>query len=120
MEPLQQLSDLTNKLFEYTLYISNKYEEVRASGVKGDFYAEVKPFADEVKIINDKWKMAATEWILNSRPKNIHVNQIDSAHEQIETLSIQAFFPETSRTRFINYLQSVQYVLKVIISEIEQ
>lgn len=84
------------------------------SGEKGDFFTQVKPFADEVKEVVDHWRKESAAWIKENRPKNLHATQIESAAEQMEMISVQAFFPETSRTRFINYLQSVRYVLTVL------
>lgn len=114
------LVDLNERMFEYTRQIENKYLSVRESGEKGDFFKEVKPFADEVQEISERWKKEATAWILKNRPKNLHENQIDSAAEQIEMISVQSFFPETSRTRFINYLQSVRFVITLLRSSMDK
>ncbi|MDZ5473217.1 YppE family protein [Bacillus sp. 31A1R] len=114
------IKQLTIIILEYTEVFLNKFTYAKENGTKGDFFHEVKPFADEVKLVNDQWKDVATKWVLQTRPKNIYVKQIESTHEQIETLSIQAFYSDTSRTRFINYLQSVQYILKVLLAELEK
>ncbi|RTR30534.1 DUF1798 family protein [Robertmurraya yapensis] len=121
--PVEQnvtLLTLTKKLLDYMEFISNKYDEVKISGVRGDFFTEVKPFADEVKEINDKWSELASSWIASNRPKNLHVKQIESSTEQIEMLSVQAFYPETSKTRFINYVQSVRFILTTLIVQLEK
>lgn len=119
MEQYVTLLTLTKKLLDYMEFISKKYDEVKISGVRGDFFTEVKPFADEVKEINDKWAELAASWIELNRPKNLHVKQIESSTEQIEMLSVQAFFPETSKTRFVNYVQSVRFVLTSLIAQLE-
>jgi hypothetical protein len=113
------LVDLNERMFEYTREIESKFLSVKESGEKGDFFNEVKPFADEVKEVSERWRKEATVWIMNNRPRNLHENQIDSAAEQIEMISVQSFFPETSRTRFINYLQSVRFVLTLLRSSID-
>lgn len=115
-----RLFSLTNELLQYTNRISIKFEEVKESKVKGDFYSEVKPFADEVKMVNDEWQNLAKAWIRENRPKHLHEKQIDSTYEQIEMLSVQAFFPDTSRTRFINYWQSVRFILNTLIDHLEK
>ncbi|MFE8702194.1 YppE family protein [Cytobacillus sp. FJAT-54145] len=114
-----KLNNLSEKLLSYMDFIEGRYQEARKSQEKGDFYTEVKPFADEVKAINDAWKEEAASWVRVERPKHIHFKQIESAYDQIEMLSVQAFYPETSRTRFINYLQSVKYILKVMVDELK-
>lgn len=109
------LMQMTEMLLEYVEISDSRYKQVKESGEKGDFYNEVKPFADEVKSINDRWKEEAREWVSIHKPRNLYSQQIESASEHIEMVSIQAFFPETSRTRFINYVNSAVYVLKQLI-----
>lgn len=108
------LLQLTEHLLQYTKTSENTFKRVKEAGERGNFYQEVKPFADEVKAINDKWKNEATEWIKKHKPKNLHPQQIDSASEHIEMVSVQAFFPETSKTRFKNYVNSAKYVLNTL------
>jgi hypothetical protein len=106
---------MTEMLLEYVEISDSRYKKVKESGEKGDFYNEVKPFADEVKSINDRWKEEARKWISIHKPRNLYSQQIDSAAEHIEMVSIQSFFPDASRTRFINYVNSAVYVLKQLI-----
>lgn len=120
MENHSMLIDLNERLSEYTRQIENKFLSVKETGEKGDFFTEVKPFADEVQAVSERWKKEATAWIVKNRPRNLHESQIDSAAEQIEMISVQSFFPETSRTRFINYLQSVRFVLTLLQSSIDK
>lgn len=120
MENHSMLIDLNERLSEYTRQIENKFLSVKETGEKGDFFTEVKPFADEVQEVSERWKKEATAWIVKNRPRNLHESQIDSAAEQIEMISVQSFFPETSRTRFINYLQSVRFVLTLLRSSIDK
>ncbi|MBT2690055.1 YppE family protein [Bacillus sp. ISL-47] len=111
----QELLKLTEKLVAYVQASDDKFKRVKESGEKGNFYNEVKPFADEVKAINDRWKTEAVVWVKKHKPKNLYPQQVESASEHIEMVSIQAFFPETSKTRFINYVNSAIYVLKQLI-----
>ncbi|UII54598.1 YppE family protein [Cytobacillus spongiae] len=111
---VNKLKSLTEELLQSVDSINERFAISKESGVPGDFYQEVKPFADGVKQKSDEWAQEAMQWIAANRPKNLHPNQINSATEQMELISVQAFFPEVSKTRFINYSQSVQYVLKVL------
>lgn len=120
MENQSILVNLNERLYEYTRQIEHKFLSVKATGEKGDFFSQVKPFADEVKEVVDLWKKDATAWIAKNRPRNLHSSQIDSAAEQMEMISVQAFYPETSRTRFINYLQSVRFVLTLLRANIDK
>ena len=113
-----ELRILTEKLVAYMEMAARTFQQTKKSGEKGDFYREVKPFADEVKETNDKWLKEATNWLEENQPKNMFIKQIHSTYDQIETLSIQAYFPETSQTRFNNYLQSVRFILKNILDRL--
>lgn len=111
MEEQMELKQLTEQLIAYVETLAEKYVIVKETGKSGDFYNEVKPFADEVKRVNDNWRTKATKWIEERKPKNLYVQQIDSVHEHLETISVQAFFTETSKTRFRNLVASSNYVL---------
>ncbi|WP_077213764.1 YppE family protein [Bacillus dakarensis] len=114
MTQAKELQLLTEKIISYLNTIEDKFQEVKRTGEKGEFYSEVKPFADDVKEINDRWLKSATAWVEETMPRNLFPKQIESAHEQIEMLSVQAFYPDTSLTRFKNYLQSVRFILTTL------
>ena len=115
-----ELTDLTTQLLNYIFFLSERYDKARELQKPGDFYEEVKPFADEVKLINDQWKNKAVQWITNKRPKNLFVQQIESTHENIEAISVQAFYPETSKSRFTNLIVSSQYVLDRLLQFVKE
>lgn len=115
----QELIYLTKKLLGYHSEIMKKFEETKEIRIEGDFFQEVMPFSNQVKDTMDLWKREVMTWITNRRPKNIHAQQIDSTIEQLEMITVQAFFPQTSRTRFIHTAHSVEYVLTAVLFEIE-
>ncbi|WP_174733972.1 YppE family protein [Mesobacillus harenae] len=96
---------------QYIKKSADRFELVKQTGSKSDFYTEVKPFADEVKGKVEVWKEEALVWVTEVRPKNLHSMQISTTADNIEMVSIQAFFPETSRKRFIDHIQAINYVL---------
>ena len=110
----------TKLLMRYNEHALNRFEQAKTSGVKGDFYTEVKPFADEVKQTTSVWKIAVLSWIKSHQQRNLHSKQIESTAENLEMVSIQAFFPETSRKRFIGHIQSIEYVLKSLHEALEE
>lgn len=120
METYEQLFVRTSTLLKDIDHITEIFEKTKASNKRGDFYTEVKPFADEMKGKKEEWEMMAIQWIEETRPKHLFRKQIESASEQIELLSVQAFYPDTGRTRFVNYVQSVRYILTGMIDEIEK
>lgn len=107
----EELYKRTKKLLGYRKFIVDRFEEAKASGIKGDFYQEVKPFADEVKQQTEDWRTDALLWLRNYPQRHIHARQIESTAENLEMVSISAFFPETSRKRFIDHVQSIEFVL---------
>lgn len=115
----QELIYLTKKLLGYYDEILSKFEETKETEIEGDFFQEVMPFSNQVKDIMDRWKEAVLAWIITWHPKNIHVQQIDSIREHMEMIAVQAFFPQTSRTRFMNTAHSVEYVLTAVLHELE-
>lgn len=114
MDQTARLLHLTNQLREHVEFSVKRYEESRKSNEKADFYEEIKPFADEVKRVSDEWSALSIQWINSKKPKNLYPQQIESACEHMETISVQAFFPETSKTRFKNLVSSSLYILSVL------
>lgn len=111
---------LTEKLLVYNGLCLNYYQQGRERQEKKDFYAVIKPFADEVKEVNEEWKDMMKKWLSSSSPGHIHLKQIDSISDHIEKLSIQAFFPETSKSRFINTHRTVDYFLQEVLNTLEK
>ncbi|GAA0347970.1 hypothetical protein GCM10008967_42870 [Bacillus carboniphilus] len=108
----QKLLKLTDELIQNTETIKATFAEVKQANEKRDFYKEVKPFADQVKILLDEWEPLAIKWLKEHSVKNVHPQQIAHTTENLDMISIQCFFPETSLKRFRHYAESVEYVLK--------
>ncbi|WP_053363925.1 YppE family protein [Bacillus sp. FJAT-27251] len=115
-----RLKELTELMLEYSGFILNRFEQAKAAGEKGDFFEEVKPFADEVRAKAGEWKAETLVWLEQNPQRNLHPKQIDATADNIEMVSIQAFFPETSRKRFMGHIQSIDYVLGSLLDLIEK
>jgi len=116
----EEILYLTEKLLYYNRLFLKYYQEGRETGIKHDFHEVIKPFANEVKEINDKWEKAMKKWLSLSNHKHLHLKQINTTSEHIEQLSIQAFFSETSRTRFLNSQRTVEYFLQEVVKVIKK
>ncbi|TCN23084.1 YppE family protein [Mesobacillus foraminis] len=116
----KELMIKTKRLLSYNEKALLRFEQAKASGEKGDFYKEVKPFADNVKEEAEIWRKEASDWLMKHPQRNLHTRQILSAAENIEMVSIQAFFPETSRKRFIGHIQSIEFVLNSFLKALER
>ncbi|WP_071459932.1 YppE family protein [Bacillus massilinigeriensis] len=107
---------LTFTLRKHVETAAKQYERAREEGQQGDFYNEVKPFADEVKECSNQWQGFAVEWIGKNKPKYLHMKQIEATLENLEIISVQAFYPETGKKRFVDRIQSVYHVLDYILA----
>lgn len=119
MSEYKELYDYTKALLEAAEKANARFEEIKESKTDADFYREVKPFADETAKLNGQWKNAAIDWITKETPRNFHIKQIEVCSENIEMISIQAFYSTTSRKRFLDHFQSVRFLLTGILMQLE-
>lgn len=116
----QQFLQDTETLKRYVLKINQIYEEVRSTGQEKDFYVEVKPFVDEVHAFLISWEKKAKKFIDINHPRNLYFQQIDATIENIKEISVQAFFPKTSYSRFKHRFHSIHYILEKMLDEIKK
>lgn len=115
-----QLIELTKRLIGFIEKGKEQFENTKNSGIEGDFFSEVKPFADLVKDVCEEWSVLATSWIRSEDPPYLNEKQLLTALEHIEKISIQSFYPKTSRKLFFSSVQSAQYVLESILYNCEK
>lgn len=119
----QSRSDLRNRTNE--LKRLNKEAETfytniaRKEGYEPDFFGTVKPFADEVKDIRDKWLPLAMAFVQQEKPLHLHPSQLQQTEENLEIVAIKSFYPKTSLKRQMETFKSVDYVLDQILQAIE-
>jgi len=119
MKTNEALLERTNSLLKYRQFIVDRFEQTKKTGEQGDFYEEVKPFADEVKQMTDEWRADALSWLTFHPQRHLHARQIDATAENLEMVSISAFFPNTSKKKFLDHVQSIEFVLRGLVSAIE-
>ncbi|MCM3766604.1 YppE family protein [Neobacillus niacini] len=117
---LERLIYLTESLFRYNRLFLQYYQEARETGEKQDFEKTIKPFVNEVKDSSDEWQKLMRQWLSKVSPKHIHLKQIDTTASHIEQLSVQAFFGQTSKTRFLNSQRTVEFFLAEVLTELEK
>lgn len=115
----EQLIELTEQLLKYNQDFLTLYTEGRETNEQKDFFEYVKPFADEVAKVNKEWTTRLRVWLDENKQNHLYPHQVDSISEHIERLSIQAFYPETSKTRFLNAQRTVEYFLKELGEELK-
>lgn len=119
MKTNEELLEMTNTLLQYRMFILERFELAKSTGEQGDFYEEVKPFADKVKLMTDEWRENALSWLTMNPQRHLHTRQIDSTAENLEMVSISGFFPKTSKKKFLDHVQSIEFVLRSLIKAIE-
>ncbi len=110
----------TSTLLEYNQQLQNFHLVVVEQGQAEDFYLVVKPFADKVKSVLDRWEDSALKWVKTDKPKYFYQQQIDNMVENITTVSVQAFFPDTKGKRFKELIRSNQYTLETILMHLQK
>jgi hypothetical protein len=101
-------------LQEYNQELLEIYTKTYKEGNAADFYKVVKPYAEKVFTVVEQWKVNVLVWIDKERPKYLHPNQIENTVENLTTVSVQAFFPDTKPKRFKELIRSNQYILETI------
>jgi uncharacterized protein with PhoU and TrkA domain len=120
MDVERQLKMLTEQLLDYNQKILAISRQAHEQKREPDFFAEVKPFADQVKQVLDEWKEIALLWVRKTRPKHIHELQIETVGENIEKISVEAFYPSVSERRIKQFCRSVEYTLSLVLESLEQ
>ena len=75
------------------------------------FFRTSKTTCGSHSCIINEWQQQANAWIRTTKPKYMHTQQIDNAADAMEQFVVQSFYKETSKKRFIQSMQSVQYTL---------
>ncbi|MBM7647953.1 hypothetical protein JOC78_000893 [Bacillus ectoiniformans] len=118
---MTRLQTLTLELLALVHEANSIYYQVREKKENADFYSEVKPFADRVHALSKEWETEALDWLkqAKAKPKYLHMPQIKATVENLELVSVQAFYYQTSLTRFKNYIESTLFVLNQLAKETE-
>ncbi|RJS59505.1 DUF1798 family protein [Bacillus sp. PK3_68] len=116
---MSKLQELTEQLVDTVTRANDRYHLAREQQEKGDFYTEVKPFADKARSQVEEWEREISAYLKTRKFKHIHYPQVKAVVENIELISVQAFFPETSYKRFRNYVESTLFVLQQLLKELE-
>jgi hypothetical protein len=112
------LEELTICLLEFIEEGKARFEISKSSGIEGDFFLDVKPFADNVKKTLDEWIIRATHWVQTEKPSYINKKQLETTYDHIEKISIQSFYPKTSRKLYLSSYQSAYFVLQSVCSNL--
>jgi Mg2+ and Co2+ transporter CorA len=108
---LQHMNECRDR-FEKTILKPEKTEAL--------FYKEVRPKFELVMNHANIWKPLAEAWVKEQQPKYIHLSQIESTIDNIEQIVLQSFYKDVNKQRFHNLHHSVEYIIKSIVSELNE
>ncbi|MED4634094.1 YppE family protein [Peribacillus frigoritolerans] len=116
----EKLQLLTEQLIKYTDQADDIYEGVRLEGKEKDFFSEVKPFADQVRTVCIEWEIGMKEWMKETEFRHLFPEQIEQTAHNLSDVAVQAFFPKTSYKRFKSHVQSIEFILNNVKTEIDR
>ena len=105
------LYTLTNELLQNIQAAVKRYEKMREFDLDPDFFAEVKPYADEFLVRLKTWQELAEKYVADYAPKYFHRMQILNIIDAMEQLIVQSFYKKTSKKRFLDSARSIEYSL---------
>lgn len=116
----QELKALTIQLRQYTETARRQYfERTMQEGYETDFFNEVKPFAEEVEAVANKWKPLVLEWIREEKPKYIYPIQVNDTCENLDAAPVLVFQKDARRKRLLEMLKSIDYVLETAETQLD-
>lgn len=116
----ENLQKLTEQLLIYVNRANDIYDSVRSEGKEKDFFTEVKPFADQVQASCTEWENGIKEWMKETPFKHLYPEQIEQTANNLSDVAVQAFFPKTSYKRFKSHIQSIEYILNNVKTEVDR
>jgi len=115
-----ELLVITNQLLAACDEAITRFYDMRERQAEPDFFSDVKPFADEKRVLLERWQQLAYEWITVNHPKHMHRQQIDYARDAMEQFFVQSFYKATSKKRFIQSIESTKYTLGTLKRYVEE
>lgn len=111
---------LTEILLQKCSDAKDRFFDARERDITYDFFEAVKPYADETRTEIEIWRQQVEAFIHEQQPKNLYMQQIDYAIEAMEQFIVQSFYQKTSKKRFLQSIQSVQYTLTIVLRKLEE
>nr|WP_283163441.1 YppE family protein [Sporolactobacillus mangiferae] len=111
-----QLYRLTRQLKDLNQAAYRQFtERTQQENDQADFYREIKPFADHMQILIDKWRPLAEKWAAFERPAHLFPVQIKDTYDNLAIVCVTAFQKDTRKRRFYETIKSIDYVLDTML-----
>ncbi|UCZ54824.1 YppE family protein [Bacillus shivajii] len=119
-EEIDHLVKLSNQLLTKNQEALKHFETYRLNNEQADFMSLIKPFADDVHQKADEWMPLAVQFIRDEKPKYLHENQINDAHENIHIEAVTCFQADTKKKRFLERNKSIYYTIDSLLKSINE
>ncbi|WP_170007435.1 DUF1798 family protein [Bacillus fonticola] len=116
----EELKHTTRQLIELLDRVEVHRKRALSRGETADFETEIRPFTMEVLDVLERWKLLATQWIEEKRPKTFHVMQIEQTIENMHRLSLLGFDPKASALKFQQHVESTRYNFTRFLTLVEE
>lgn len=108
----------TKQLIKACEQAQARFFHMREMDREPNFFEEVKPYADDMRAQIEQWRTQVYTFIDTEQPKYMHKVQIDNAIDAMEQFFVQSFYKATSKKRFLQSIQAVQYTLDTLLRKI--
>ncbi|WZY01477.1 YppE family protein [Bacillus sp. FSL W7-1360] len=114
----QTLKEVTTTLLTLTKEAESYYIEVvkQDPNYEVDFWGRVKPFADQVQPLAQRWLPLASALLLQAKPRDLHIQQLEQTVENLDVVAIKSFYPSSGMKRQRETFKAVRYVLEEILT----
>ena len=110
----------TQQLLELLDEMNDIYEDVRETKKEHDFMKAVEPYARKAEELTRNWQQHIESVIQNQQAYFTGERHVAQVVENTCQLSVQAFYPSTSYSRFKSYLQSTKFLLKTMERQLKE
>ncbi len=95
-------------------------DKARKPGYEPDFYGKVKPFADHVNEVREKWLPLAYEFIQFAKPLHLHPIQIQQTEDNLEVVAIKSFYGKSSLKIQKETYKAVEFTLEQMLRALNE
>ena len=99
------LIEKTERLLSVCEECLERLSAMRELDREPDFFAEVKPYADKNHRLLDEWTEEIRTLIRETKPKYVHLHQIESLNESMKQFIVQSFYAKNRKETFCPFHQ---------------
>lgn len=116
----KRLFNLTKELLDYNDQSVSQFRRIKSEPVDPDFFNVVKPTMDKLEPLITEWGELALKWLSTQQRKTVYPLQVNNTTDNLRITTLQAFYPDTKKKRFLELTSSIEYVLKELLKSEEK